>query len=104
MSRRRPTRTITRDDPCLTVSTGHGASRTTFSATLPRTTCSSPVRPWVRHHDEIGIALPGEADDRVGGTSDCDLDFPGVAEGLRHEVTESRQRRFTVVTADNRRL
>src|SRR5438552_3393974 len=32
---------------CLTVRTGHGARRTTFSATLPRSTCCKPVRPWV---------------------------------------------------------
>src|SRR4029453_3671967 len=31
----------------LTVNTGHGAKRTTFSATLPRSTWDSPVRPWV---------------------------------------------------------
>ena len=31
----------------LTVSTGHEAKRTTFSATLPRRTCWSPIRPWV---------------------------------------------------------
>src|SRR5687768_5379621 len=30
-----------------TVSTGHGARRTTCSATLPRSRRSSPVRPWV---------------------------------------------------------
>lgn len=31
----------------LTVNTGHGARRTTFSATLPRSTCWRPVRPCV---------------------------------------------------------
>ncbi len=31
----------------LVVSTGHGASRTTRSATLPASRCERPVRPWV---------------------------------------------------------
>lgn len=30
-----------------TVSTGQGAVRTTFSATLPSSACASPRRPWV---------------------------------------------------------
>jgi len=34
-------------DGCLMVNTGHGALRTTFSATLPRRTWARPVRPWV---------------------------------------------------------
>jgi hypothetical protein len=51
-----------------------------------------------RHHDEIGIPLPGEADDRVGRTSDRDLDFPRAAVGLRYEVVESGQRLVTEIT------
>lgn len=37
--------------------TGHGASRTTFSATLPRSTWCSPVRPWVVSQLHYSVAL-----------------------------------------------
>jgi hypothetical protein len=49
-----------------------------------------------RHDDKIGLPLSGEADDRVGGASDRDLNFPRVAVGLRYEVTESGQRLVSV--------
>src|SRR6266540_514538 len=57
-----------------------------------------------RHNDEIGIPLPGEADDRIGRASDCDHDFPRAAVGLRYEITESGQRLVTVVLAYDRRV
>src|SRR5512132_1647629 len=57
-----------------------------------------------RHHDEIGMTLPGKADDCFGGAPDSDRDVPRAAEGLRYEVAQFRQRLFTDVTAHDRRL
>ena len=45
--------------------TGQGARRTTRSATLPRSKCGSPVRPWVPMTMRSTCLSPGDFDDPV---------------------------------------
>jgi hypothetical protein len=49
------------------------------------------------HDDEIGIALPSDPEDRVCRVPGSDLDVPRVAERIRDEIVESRQRFLVVI-------
>ena len=40
---------------CRTLSTGQGALRTTFSATLPSSRCLTGPRPVGAHHDHVDL-------------------------------------------------
>ena len=46
---------------CCTISTGQGAWRTTFSATLPASKCSTKPRSVLAHDDELDFELAAQA-------------------------------------------